>query len=183
MLRKARDSFESRGDRLRQQGLERQGEIGKPQDSARTSRLAGWGRLLHPFKTLAESSAALGCVKAKPAYPQLPDRVSDTNEMSVVQDAVARALESAGVEVVQVDRMVEEAFLTLVDLDPGWKTPVRNEIQLPVVPAMNTPGGKDEPTQLANRARETSPFAVQTRSRTARSHPRRCSSSPMMTGA
>ncbi len=112
-----------------------------------------------------------------------------TNEMSVVEDALAQILKKGGAAGVNASRAVEHAFQAVIDGNSAWGKTVRTEIHLSVVPGVSAPGGNEasvrelldknptmragierrgdsaaiETANLANSARETSSFAVQTR--------------------
>ncbi|WP_129781711.1 inositol phosphate phosphatase SopB [Peristeroidobacter soli] len=134
VLQKGRDSFEARQARMKEVADERRGEIGRPQDFGGTKKFGALGKILHPFKASAERSAREKCVSQIVSGKGGADvEARGTNEMSVVEDALAQILKDAKVSGHNAKREVQEAFLEVLDANPAWQEPIKTEIHLPVV--------------------------------------------------
>lgn len=170
VLAQGKTRFEARQRRLNEVAQERRGEIGRPEEFGGTRKLGGLARILHPFKAAAERSARQKCVaQILSGNGDADVEARGTNEMSVVEDALAQLLEEAGVSGRNARREVAHAFLNILDANPAWQQPIKTEIHLPVV---STPHEESDetgvPTGTAVHDRDADrrhpvPLPVQTR--------------------
>ncbi len=179
-LQKGKATFEARRDRMKQVAQERCNQVGRPEEFGGARKLGKLGALLNPFKARAERNAREKCVSEIVAGRGGVDvETRGTNEMSVVEDALARILKQAKVTGHDAEREVKHAFLEIIDANPQWTRPIKREIHLPVLPAESGRTHGETAAKLIKEglysqsadlervadlqpAPETSPFAVQT---------------------
>ena len=134
VLEKGKASFETRERRMRQVADERRGDIGDPGKFGGTKKFGVLGTLLHPIKAHAERTARAKCADQIASGKGDADvEAQDTNEMSVVEDALAKVLADAKVSGHHAKHEVQHAFLNVLDANKGWRETISTEIHLPIV--------------------------------------------------
>ncbi len=143
VLVRAKAAFETRMDRMSQASRENQGKLGSPRDVAGTNKLTGYHRLLSPLKARAEEAERkLRVLELLSSGGREDLNTPGTSEKGIVKDALAQVLKEAKVVGVHAEREVDHAFSALINSNPAWQTPVRNEIHLP---AVATSGASEQP--------------------------------------
>lgn len=171
LLENVQSRFETRRQTMLEAAEQNRGMIGAPGQFG-TKKLTGLSRLLHPMRARAECAARQGFARelanglSSPDVTRLDTR--GTNEMDVVQDALALIYQQSGVRG-NAKRAVGRAFAAAIDANPAWNVPLRHEIHLPVTPAPVAPAPADGSaigvhTRIAHS--EISPAAVFFRSST-----------------
>jgi len=147
VLEKGKASFEARELRMRQVAKERSGEIGEPKKFGGTRKFGALGTLLHPMKAHAEKAARAKCAEQIAAGKGDADvEALDTNEMDIVEDALAKILKDAKVSGHDAKREVQHAFLNVLDANPAWGQTISTEMHLPIVTAAaSRPGAGRDP--------------------------------------
>ena len=159
-LERGRETLRHRADAMKGEAHRLAGQIARPEHFVDRKKLTGLSRLLHPFKARAESTARAGYATDLAAGRAAPLSTPGTNEMNVIEDALARILEDAKVADVHAHREVERAFQMVINANPAWNRRIHREIHLPVL--ATSLAKPDAATDLAISAPNGSPIAYQT---------------------
>lgn len=144
VLEKGKAGFEARQQRMAQQAQARHGEIGDPKKFGGTKQFGVLGTLLHPIKAHAERAARAKCVsEIVSGSADMTVEAPETNEMSIVNDALAQILKDAKVGGHHVKHEVEHAFLNVLDANPAWGKTISTEIHLPLMSGAPRSSEKD----------------------------------------